>query len=146
MRAIARSCEAGILACVFLSCLPAGTHEEVVDLFASMAAALAEINVAQFMDAFDKDMTGYDKLKTEVTGLVRQADLSSSVEPLKDEGNDSKRTVELDWILEIRSLVPDGPLVRRRQIIRCELRKDKKRWKIVSLTPIEFFAPPQLDR
>jgi hypothetical protein len=118
----------------------------VVDLFASMAAALAEINVAQFMDAFDKDMTGYDKLKTEVTGLVRQADLSSSVEPLKDEGNDSKRTVELDWILEIRSLVPDGPLVRRRQIIRCELRKDKKRWKIVSLTPIEFFAPPQLDR
>lgn len=133
----------GVLACVALL---ADTHDDVVDVFASMAAALTEINVSQFMDAFDKSASDYNKLKDQVTALVKQAEISSSVEPLKDEGDDSKRLVEVDWVLEIRSLVPDGPLVRRREIIRCELRKDKKRWKIVSLKPIEFFAPPNFGR
>ena len=143
MRAIARSCVIGILACVALI---ADAHDDIIDLFASMAAALSEINVPQFMDAFDKAMPDYDKLKTNISALVNQAEISSSVEPLKDEGDDNKRTVELDWYLEIRSLLPDGPIVRRREVVRCELRKDKKRWKIVSLKPLEFFAPATLDQ
>lgn len=143
MRAIALSCGIGILACVSLF---AGTHDEIVDLFASMAAALSEINVPQFMDAFDKDMPDYEKLKGAVTALVNQAEVSSSVEPLTDEGDDSKRTVELDWYLEIRSLLLAGPIVHRREVIHCELRKEKKRWKIVALKPIEFFAAARLDQ
>jgi hypothetical protein len=127
-------------------CLHADTHDDVVDLFASMAAALSEINVPQFMDAFDKEMPDYDKLKAAVTALVNQAEVSSFVEPLKDEGDDTKRTVEFDWYLEIRSLQPDGPIVRRREVVHCELRKEKKRWKIVALKPIEFFAPAKLDQ
>jgi hypothetical protein len=126
--------------------LHADTHDDVIDLFSSMAAALSEINVPQFMDAFDKDMPDYDKLKTGATALVRQADVSSSVEPLSDEGDDTKRTVEFDWYLEIRSLLPDGPLVRRREVVHCELRKEKKHWKIVALKPIEFFGAPKLDQ
>src|SRR6266404_9415554 len=107
MRAIALSWGIGMLAC---AALVADTHDDVVDLFASMAAALSEINVPQFMDAFDKDMPDYDKLKGAVTGLVNQAEVSSSVEPLKDQGDDTRRTVEFDWYLEIRSLLPDGPI------------------------------------
>ena len=143
MRAIALSCGIGILAC---AALIADTHDDVVDLFASMAAALSEINVPQFMDAFDREMPDYDKLKGAVTALVNQAEVSSSVEPLKDEGDDTKRTVELDWFLEIRSLLPDGPVVHRREVIQCELRKEKKRWKIVSIKPLEFFGAAKLDQ
>src|SRR5579862_9133911 len=61
-----------------LVCLHADTHADVIDLFASMAAALSEINVPQFMDAFDKNMQDYDQIKTGVTALVRQADVTSS--------------------------------------------------------------------
>jgi hypothetical protein len=143
MRATALSCGIGILAC---AALVADTHDDVIDLFASMAAALSEINVPQFMDAFDKDMPDYDKLKTGVTALVRQADVSSSVEPLSDEGDDVKRTVDFDWYLEIRSLLPDGQLVRRREVVHCELRREKKHWKIVALKPIEFFGAAKLDQ
>jgi hypothetical protein len=132
-----------MLAC---AALIADTHDDVVDLFASMAAALSEINVPQFMDAFDKDMPDYDKLKGAVTALVNQAEVSSSVEPLKDEGDDTKRTVELDWYLEIRSVLPDGPVVHRREVIQCELKKEKKRWKIVSIKPQEFFSAAKLDQ
>jgi len=123
----------------------ADTHDDVVDLLASMSGALSEINVPQFMEAFDKNMPDYDQLKAGVTALVNQADVSSSVEPLNDDGDDASRTVELDWYLEIRSLLPDGPIIRRREIVRCRLRKEKKRWKIVALKPVEFFAAPKLD-
>jgi len=126
--------------------LIADTHDDVIDLFTSMAAALSEVNVPQFMDAFDKDMPDYGQIKTGVAALLNQADVTSSVEPLSDEGDDSKRTVDLDWYLEIKSLLPDGPVVRRREVVHCELRKEKKHWKIVALKPIEFFGPAKLDQ
>ncbi len=91
-------------------------------------------------------MPDYDKLKDAVTALANQAEITSSIEPVKDEGDDSKRTVDLDWYLQVRSLYPNGPIVTRREIVHCELRKEQKRWKIVSLKPIEFFAPAKLDK
>jgi hypothetical protein len=148
MPAIVRS-GTGILACVFFlapSSLRADTHADIVDLFASMAAALSDVNAPQFMAAFDKDTPGYDKLKSEISGLVNQAEISSSVEAVKDDGDEAKRTVDLDWYLQVRSLVPDGPIATRREVIHCELRKEGKHWKIVSLQPPEFFAPPRLDK
>ena len=51
-----------------------------------------------------------------------------------------RASIDLDWVLEIRSLEQDGPLVRRREVVHCELRKEKKQWKIVALKPIDFFA------
>ncbi|HXA65916.1 MAG TPA: hypothetical protein VNV82_12235 [Bryobacteraceae bacterium] len=143
MRATALSCGIGILACAALA---ADTHDDVIDLFTSMAAALSEINIPQFMDAFDKDMPDYGNLKTGVTAMVRQADVTSSIEPLSDEGDDTKRTVDLDWYLEIKSVLPDGPVVRRREVVHCELRREKKHWKIVALKPIEFFGAAKLDQ
>ena len=143
MRVTALSCGIGILACAALA---ADTHDDVIDLFTSMAAALSEINIPQFMDAFDIDMPDYGNLKTGVTAMVRQADVTSSIEPLSDEGDDTKRTVDLDWYLEIKSVLPDGPVVRRREVVHCELRKEKKHWKIVALKPIEFFNAAKLNQ
>ncbi len=79
----------------FWSCLAgvpsyADAESDVNSLFGSMAAALAEVNVPEFMDAFDKNMPGYEQLKSEIEALVNQAEVSSSVEPLKNEGNDAK--------------------------------------------------------
>jgi hypothetical protein len=145
MRAIGRS--TGILACVAFSYLSADTHDEIVDVVGNMANALSTVNPPKFMDAVDKNMPDYDKLKSNVTALMNQTEITSSIETVNDEGDDTKRTVDLDWYLEIRSLVPDGPIERRREIIHCELaRKDKKHWKIVSLKPVEFFAPAKLDK
>ena len=138
-----------MLACVLLAALAmlhADTHADVLDLFLSMAAALTDVNVPGFMSAFDREMPGYDKLKTEIDGLTLQNEISSSVEPIKDDGDDSKRLVEMDWYLQVRSLQQNGPITTRREVIHCELRKQGKRWKIVSLQPLEFFAPPKLDK
>ncbi len=142
MRAIGPKAAAALL--LALPLLFADAQADVTDVVASMAAALTAVNVPAFMDAIDRDMPGYDTLRDQVTALVNQAEVTSSIEPIRNEGDDSHRVLELDWYLEVRSLQQDGPIVRRREVIQCELRKERKKWKVVSLKPREFFAPARL--
>jgi hypothetical protein len=135
-----------VILVIATACLLADTPREIIDVFGAMAAALTDNNLTEFMGAFDKDMPGYGKLKTDVTALMTQANITSSIEPIKDEGDDTAHKVDLDWFLQVRSLYPDGPIVNRREVIHCELRKQGKHWKIVSLQPVEFFAPAKLDK
>jgi hypothetical protein len=129
------------LACLAVALLHAGSEEDVVQLVGSMAAALTVVHVPEFMDAFDKNMPDYARIESDVTGLVNQADVSSSIEPISNTGDDAKRSMDLDWYLEVRSLLPEGAVIQRRQIVHCELQKEKNKWKIVALKPIDFFAP-----
>ncbi len=119
----------------------ADTHADVVDLFASMAAALSEDKPEAFLARIEKTSPEYEKLKVDIPALLSQAELTSSVTILKDEGDDSKRVVDLDWFLEIRGKTPDGPLIRRRDFIHCTVEKHGKTWRVVSLKPPDFFAP-----
>ena len=143
MRAIVRS---AALVCITTALACADAHDDVIEVVTSMAAALTEVNVPKFMQAISKDMPDYDTIENNVTGLVRQAEVSSSIQPVNEGGDDQMRTINLDWALDVRSLEQDGPIVRRRQIIHCELRKDKKHWKIVALKPLDFFAPAKLGQ
>jgi len=143
MAAIARS---AVLA-VSLACLvQASAHDDVLEVVTNMATGLTTVNIPLFMSAFDKEMPGYDTLESNVKGLTNQAEVTSSIEPIEEKGDDSTYSVELDWYLQVRSLLPDGPIVTRRQLIHCELRKEKKHWKVVAVKPIEFFAPAKLDK
>jgi hypothetical protein len=129
---------------IFLLASAAGradTHSDVVDLFASMAAGLSEDNAEAFLARIEKTTPEYEKLQVDIPALLSQAELTSSVTILKDEGDDSKRVVDLDWFLEIRGKTADGPLVRRREVIHCTVEKRGKAWRAVSLKPLEFFAP-----
>ena len=132
--------------CVFLllvcaSTLRADPQREILDLFTSMLAALSDDNVPGFMAGFDPDMPDYGKLKTQIAALVEEADVSSDIEPVKDTGDDTHHTIDLDWYMSIRGAAVNSPTVQRRQIVHCELRKEKKRWRIVSIRPLDFFAP-----
>jgi len=136
-----------LLACCFaFTPLRGDSSSDVINLVGSMTAALTEVDVPAFMESFDKDMPGYDDLKNQVTALVNQAEVTSSVEPLQEGGDDAKRSIDLDWFLEVRSLENDGPIVQRRQVVHCELRKENKKWKIVFLKPLDFFTPAKPDK
>jgi len=153
MRAIARSAVLVCIACV-LAC--ADTHDDVMAVLAKMAAALTDAsgdgarnaggNAAEFMSAVSKEMADYDTLRNNVTALTTNAELSASILPLMEGEAGQTYKINLDWFLEIRSLEQDGPLVRRREVVHCELRKEKGHWKIVALHPVDFFAPPPLGR
>ena len=153
MRAIAHS---AVLVCMAAAFAHADAHDDVMDVVASMAGALTEVsgdaagtvrgNVSKFMAAVSKDMPDYDTLKNNVTALVDEGEISSSVLPLTEDGDTQTYKIDLDWLLEVRSLEQDGPLVRRREVVHCELRKEKKHWKIIALKPLDFFAPAKLGQ
>ncbi|HUA21238.1 MAG TPA: hypothetical protein VMB25_20975 [Bryobacteraceae bacterium] len=140
MPAIVRS---AVLACAFAAALSADAHDDVTELVTSMAGALTQADVPEFMDAFDKNMPDYGTLEAEVTALVTQTEISSDIEPLTASGNNQTYSIDLDWFLQVRSLQQVGPITRRRQIVHCELRKIKKHWKIVAIKPVDFFAAPK---
>jgi hypothetical protein len=131
-------------------------HDDVMEVFANMSGALAEVggqgagsargNVAKFMASVSKDMPQYETIKSRVTGLIRDAEVSSTIQPLTEDIQGETYRIDLDWFLEVRSLEQDGPIVRRRDVVHCELRKEKKHWKIVALKPVDFFAPATLGQ
>ncbi len=135
--------------CAILFCasaLLADTHDDIVDHFAAMAAALADNNSAGFMARIDKSMPGYDQLKTQIEAMLGLASVASDIDPQQDTGDDRHRSVDLDWFLSMSSKVPAGATVQRRQVVHCDLRKEGKHWKIVALAPLEFFAAPELSK
>ena len=148
MRVIARS--AGLV-CIAAMFVFADAHDDVIAVVTNMAGALTEVNVPKFMSVFSKEMPGYATLQNNVTALVNQAEVSSSIEPVTEDGDDQARSIDLDWVLEVRSLEQDGPIVHRREVIHCELRKDqvhkkKPQWKIVAIKPLDFFGAAKLGQ
>jgi len=142
MAAIARSL--GLLLCA--TALLADTHDDIVDHFAAMAAALADDNAAGFMARIDKTMPGYDELQAQLNAMVGGSSVASDIDPLKDTGDNQQRSIDLDWFLVMRSKLPDGPIVRRRQVVHFDLRKEGRHWKIVAMTPLSFFSAPDLSK
>jgi hypothetical protein len=128
----------------FAACLRADSAQQVWDLFASMAAALSEANIDAFMGAFDPAMPGFEALRAAVTGLLHEAEVQSSIELVEEQGDDSSRTVEMDWLVHIVNRQDGAVAERRRERVKCRVEKSGKQWRIASLEPLQFFAPPRM--
>jgi len=111
---------------------PAG----VIQFLRTTAAVLAnahENGPREFLGRFDRDMPGYAGLRTDVEGLVAQAEIGSAIEIVNDSGDEKRRVMELDWLLEVQDQRP------RRQVLKCTIEKRGKAWKFTSLQPVDFF-------
>jgi len=124
------------------ACLRADSESEVEDLIVSAAGALSAGKPELFLEAFDPAMPDFDKLRYAIIGLASQADLSCSIEVLSNEGDDDARTLTLDWILRIdhKDNIPGAE--RRQKTVKCRVKRNGKKWRIVSFDPLDLFAPP----
>jgi hypothetical protein len=131
--------------------LRADSAQQVWNLFGDMAGALSAGNPEGFLTAFAKSMPGYHQLSVDVTALVAQFEIQCSVDFNQNEGNDQKRAVEADWLLILRprvsiSTVGDPHEVMatasREKMLKCTVEREGRKWKITSLDPANFFAPP----
>ncbi|SPF51786.1 conserved exported hypothetical protein [Candidatus Sulfopaludibacter sp. SbA4] len=136
---------------VLLRPLRADSADDAWELVASAARALVEAtalpppsrgNASAFLSFFDPKMPGYETLRTNVTALIEQSDLESTLDPVSNDGDDRTRTLEVDW--ELRMMDPGTSVVsaRRQERIKCRVEKQGRKWRIVSLEPLSFFAPP----
>lgn len=115
---------------------------DVVDFFRTVVDALKDghsddprfpSTARPFLDKVDSAMPGFVKLRSEVEALVAAGHVGSAIEFVTDEGDESKRMMELDWLLEVDGRPP------RRQILKCTIERRGKKWKITALEPLEFF-------
>jgi murein L,D-transpeptidase YcbB/YkuD len=123
----------------------ADPRQELIDVFGAMASALSEGNPAVFLRAIDPAMPGYQRFAGALKALATQNALSCAIEISKQEGDSRVQTVELDWLLEIVGKDDSHTFVRRQAAVKCRLERQKNKWRIVSLEPSSFFAPPGAD-
>jgi hypothetical protein len=118
---------------------------DVIDFFRSLASALSDADrdgddakphirhAREFLDHFDKAMPGYPEFSDRIEEMVGAGEVSLSINFINTEGNDQKRTLDLDWLLQCWG---DRP---KRAVIKCTIEKRGKKWKITSLEPLDFF-------
>ena len=123
--------------------LRADAADEVWELLSSAASDLSAGHGDQFLGAFDSAMPGYQDLRNSVTALLGQADVQSSIELVSNEGNEGSRKVEVDWLLRITGHTDVSGSMSRQERVKCGFEKQGRRWRIVSLEPLSFFAPPR---
>jgi hypothetical protein len=113
---------------------------DVLELFREAADALANDDANTFLAKFDRNMTGYAAFRDEVVGLLAAHDVGSTIEVVNDEGDDQRRSLDLDWLLVISEKnSANGKKGTRRQVLKCRIERQGKQWKIVALEPVEFF-------
>jgi murein L,D-transpeptidase YcbB/YkuD len=135
-------CRICLILAVVAALARADTRQDLLDLFTSMASALSEENPAAFLRAIDPSMPGYQQFADNVNALAAQNAVSSSIEIIKQEGDDRVQNVELDWLLEITGKDQNHAVLHRQSVVKCRLERRKNTWRVVSLDPASFFAPP----
>ncbi len=120
----------------------AQSSPDVVRFFQSVGSALAEANNADglghadarpFLDKFDPAMPGYAEVRDDVESLIGRGAVGCNIEILADQGDDRKRVLQLDWILEVEDQRP------RRELVKCTIEREKKEWRITRFEPLDLF-------
>ena len=109
------------------------TPQDVVEFFRDVAGDLSQNNPTGFLDHFDRNMPGFATFRDEIEALLGSAEVGSAIEIVTDEGDDQKRTMQLDWILAIADEQP------KRALLKCTIARQGKKWRITTLEPVEFF-------
>jgi len=105
-----------------------------MEVFREIAEALANRDADAFLDQFDRQIPEYEKLRDEIRELLAVTqEIGTTMDVISDEGDEQKRSLELDWVLKFDTEDP------RRQIVKCRAEKQGKKWKITALEPVEFF-------
>ena len=130
------------LVCVAVMARAADPTQDAWDLVTRLAAALASANAYEFLGFFGSDMPGYSDLRVNIAALVAQAEVESGIDPVRNEGDAAARNVEVDWSLRLVGRAGIDRVTSRHANVKLRLEKKGRNWKVMSLDPVAFFAPP----
>jgi hypothetical protein len=132
---------------------PAG-NGAIWDLISNSLGALSAVSgdpnpddsrvPARFLSAFDPRMPGYEQLRANVIGLLSQGNVDSSLELVSSQGDDRRRTLELDWTLSLVRPESGIGVLQRHQVVKCQVERQGGKWRIVAFEPLDFLAPEKL--
>lgn len=121
----------------------ADERQQLTDWLGQVAFDLGEGGTGAFMRAFDRSMKGRETLERNVVAIVQSAEVASSAEIQSVDGKDDARVLIVDWFLRLSPRAIGAEAEERRQTLTIKLIKQKKGWRIVEMTPLDLFRPPQ---
>lgn len=128
-----------VVAACFMASAANAQDRDTVALLRSAAEALTNREADSFLGLFDKKMPGYASLREDVEGLLANADVSSSIDVVTNEGTATARELTLDWLIRVDR---DAP---HRETVICKIELQGKRWRIVSMQPLTLFHTSRVD-
>jgi hypothetical protein len=78
-------------------------------------------------------MPGYAEFSGQIEAMVGAGEVSTTIDFVNQQGDDKKRTLDLDWSLQFEGERP------KRAVVKCTIERRGKKWKITSIGPMEFF-------
>jgi hypothetical protein len=130
-------------AALLLLCAGTANADAPADALKAVAdatAALVNDDSLGFLDQFDHNMPGFAALRANVEGLLNASNVGSTVDVITNDGDDAKRTLTLDWVLVLSAKDSNtGGKETQRGVVKCQVERRGKSWKITMLEPVEFF-------
>ncbi len=111
-----------------------------------VAAALGNGNPTDALGPFDRSCKNYQKLKEYFGALTNGSQVTSEVEILDEQDEETETKLLVNWTLTLTSLgspsdVAGGSSERRSADISIRLVPQKGKWKIVEFSPVDIFNP-----
>jgi hypothetical protein len=108
-----------------------------------LVSQYADARRPNLLNRFDRDMPSYAQLETNLEALTSIWLVEPALQLTSNEGDDTHRSLEIDWTMTLTDPLNAGKSLQKRETVKCSIEKRGKQWIVVSLTPLEFFAPPQ---
>jgi hypothetical protein len=103
-----------------------------------------ENDLPALLSRFDHGMAAYPQLEINLKALTSIWVVEPALQLANNEGDDDRRALEIDWSLMLTNPQDGGRSIHKQETVKCVVEKRGKQWLVVSLAPLEFFAPPQL--
>lgn len=117
--------------------------QEAREFVASIAAALAEANSQSLDELFQKGKADLDDFRTHARILMDTYLIASTIKPVSNEGNGSRRELVLDWRMELKTRSDELKLEVREGKVKCTLERAKrKRWVVSEWKAEDLFRLP----
>ena len=102
-----------------------------------------EDDLPSLLGRLDRAMPGYAQLETDLKALTSGWLVEPALQLTSNQGSDDRRLLEIDWSITLTDPQNTGNSTRKQETVKCTVEKRGKKWLIVSLEPLEFFAAPK---
>jgi hypothetical protein len=126
---------------IFSSQKALAAEETPFSVLAQLATALSENDVDGALNFFDPAIKDRGDIENRVEALIRQAEISCSLDVVADNEEGGVHKLDVDWFFQLTSQADESRLERRRERVAIEMRLMKGHWRITALSPLKILDP-----
>jgi hypothetical protein len=114
---------------------------EAWDAVFAFASSLNDDSAPPSLTQFDPAMPGFEAFRNTIKTLWTQFQIEPSLDLINSEGDDTHRTLSIEWTMDLRNQQDPTDATQRDQTVTIRVEKQGKNWRIVALDPQTLFAP-----